>query len=86
GYELSSSGLRIGQKLYPYSSFKSFSFVREGAINSVQLTPLKKLMPPISAYYKAEDEEKIADILGSHLPLDEVQPHSLDRISRRLKL
>ena len=85
-YELSSSGLRIGQKLYDYSQFKSFSLVNEGSLNSVLLTPLKKLMPPITAYYQAADEEKITDILGNHLPIEETKPHSIDRLSRRLRL
>jgi hypothetical protein len=85
-YELSNAGLRVGDKLYAYSLFKSFSLMHDGGLNSVQLTPLKKLMPPISAYYKAEDEEKITDILGQHLPFEEAQPSSIDRLSRRLRL
>ncbi|MBI2007971.1 hypothetical protein HYS85_01920 [Candidatus Saccharibacteria bacterium] len=85
-YELSSSGLRIGEKLYSYSLFKSFSLINDGGLNSIQLTPLKKLMPPISAYYKAADEEKISDILGQHLPIEEAKPSGIDRLSRRLRL
>jgi hypothetical protein len=84
-YELSSSGLRIGEKLYPYSLFKSFSLINDGVLNSVQLMPLKKLMPPISVYYQAADEEKITDILGQHLPFEETKPSSIDRLSRRLR-
>jgi hypothetical protein len=85
-YELSNAGLRVGEKLYAYSLFKSFSLLHDGALNSIQLTPLKKLMPPISAYYKAEDEEKITDILGQHLPFDEAKASPIDNISRRLRL
>jgi hypothetical protein len=85
-YDLTSSGLRVGQKLYGYGQFKSFSLVNEGSLNSVLLTPLKKLMPPITAYYQPADEEKITDILGQHLPLEEAKPHSIDRLSHRLKL
>ena len=85
-YELSSDGLRVGEKLYSYSLFKSFSFINDGMLNSVQLTPLRKLMPPISAYYQAADEEKITDILGQHLPIEEAKPHAIDRISRHLRL
>lgn len=84
-YELSSSGLRIGEKLYSYSLFKSFSLVNDGGLNSIQLMPLKKLMPPISAYYQAADEEKITDILGQHLPFEEAKPDSISQISRRLR-
>ena len=85
-YELSSSGLRVGEKLYAYSLFKSFSLVNDGTLTSIQLTPLKKLMPPISAYYQAGDEEKITDILGQHLPMEQRNPSSIDRLSRRLRL
>jgi hypothetical protein len=84
-YELSSSGLRIGEKLYSYNLFKSFSLVNDGALNSIQLTPLKKLMPTISAYYQAADEEKISDILGQYLPFEEAKPDSISRLSRRLR-
>lgn len=84
-YELSNSGLRIGEKLYPYNLFKSFSLVNDGALNSIQFTPLKKLMPPISAFYQAADEEKITDILSQHLPFEESKPDSISRLSRRLR-
>lgn len=85
-YELSNSGLRIGEKLYAYGLFKSFALLNDGGLNSVQLTPLKKLMPPISAYYEAADEEKITDILGQHLPIEEAKSNAVDRLSRRLRL
>ena len=85
-YELSSSGLRVGEKLYAYGLFKSFSLMSDGALNSIQLMPLKKLMPPISAYYQAADEEKITDIIGQHLPYEDAKAHPIDRLSRRLRL
>lgn len=84
-YELSRSGLRVGEKLYNYNLFRSFSLTKDGALNSVQLSPLKRLMPPLSAYYDAADEEKIADILGDHLPYEDAKPDHIDRLSRRLK-
>jgi hypothetical protein len=85
-YELSEAGLRIGEKLYAYSLFKSFSLKNEIGLSSLQLMPLKKLMPAISIYYDAADEEKIVDILSKHLPLDEAKPDSIERLSRHLKL
>ena len=84
-YELSETGLQIGEKSYDYSLFKSFALVKDGMLNSIQLLPLKKLMPPISAYYDAADEEKIADILGEHLPYEEAKLDRIERLSRRLK-
>lgn len=84
-YELSPSGLRIGEKMYNYGLFKSFALVKDGLLNSIQLAPLKRLMPPISVFYDAADEEKISDILGQHLPYEEAKPDTVDRLSRRLK-
>jgi hypothetical protein len=84
-YELTSTGLRVGEKLYAYDLFKSFSLVNDGAVNSVLLTPLKRLIAPVSAYYGAADEEKITDILGQHLPYEEAKPDSITRLSRRLR-
>jgi hypothetical protein len=84
-YELTESGLEIGGKPYAYGLFKSFSLVKDGTLNSVQLMPLKRLMPPISAYYDGADEETITDILGAHLPYEDRQLDRVDRLSRRLK-
>ena len=84
-YELSSSGLRIGEKSYPYSLFRTFSIIKDGAINSINLTPIKRFMPPISAYFAQKDEERITKMLGNYLPYEERKLDSIDRLSRRLR-
>jgi len=85
GYELSSSGLRIGEKSYPYSLFRTFSVIRDGAISSISFSPIKKLMPPISAYFAPKDEERITKILGNYLPYEERKLDGVERLSRRLR-
>ncbi len=85
-YELNESAIRVGEKSYGYGLFKSFSLIKEGGLNSIQLLPLKRFMPPISAYYDGADEEKITDILGEHLPYEDARPDRVSNISRRLKL
>src|SRR5437868_5766060 len=57
-YEITDSGLSINGRLYNYGSFKSFAVIREGALSSVNLLPLKRFMPPVSAYFEPDDEEK----------------------------
>lgn len=84
-YELSSSGLRIGEKSYPYGLFRTFSVIKDGAINSVNLTPIKRFMPPISAYFAPKDEERITKMLGNYLPYEERKLDNIDRLSRRLR-
>ncbi len=84
-YELSESGLQIGEKSYPYSSFQSFSLISEGGISSVSLTPLKRFMPPISIYFTPADQTKIVSVLGNYLPHDERSLDSVERLTRRLR-
>jgi hypothetical protein len=85
-YEISSSGLSINGKPYPYSLFKSFAVLREGPLSSVNLFPLKRFVPPISAYFDPKDEPKIVEVLGNYLPYEERKMDSVDRLSRRLRL
>jgi len=85
-YEIASSGLKIGEKSYPYRLFKSFSVLQEGDLSSVNLFPLKRFMPPIAAYFEPADQDKITNALGEHLPYEERKMDSIDRLSRRLRL
>ena len=85
-YEIASSGLKIGEKSYSYKLFKSFSVLQEGDLNSVNLFPLKRFMPPIAAYFELADQDKIVNALGERLPYEERKMDSIDRLSRRLRL
>lgn len=84
-YELGARSLKIGEKSYPYSQYKSFSIIREGSLSSVSLMPLKRMMSPISAYFAAEDEEHIVNVLGRHLPYEERKLDRIDRLTTRLR-
>lgn len=84
-YELTSSGLRAGDKFYNWRTFKSFSIVPDGALMSISLTPTKKFMPAISAYFDPADQQKIVDVLSDKLPYEERQLDAVDRLTRRLK-
>ena len=85
-YEISSSGLKINDRSYPYSSFKSFSVFQEGPLSSINLFPLKRFMPPVSAYFEPGDEKKVADAISNFLPYEERKLDAVDRLSRRLRL
>lgn len=84
-YEITDSGLKIGDKTYYYNQFKSFSIMREGDFSSVNLLSLKRFMPPVSAYFAAEDEETIVSALGEHIPYEERKVDRMDRITSRLR-
>lgn len=84
-YTLNNRGLTIGQKPYPFSEFKSFSIIDEGAFNSIMLMPLKRFMPPVNVYYDPQDENKIVDLFAGHLPLENRGHDPLDRLIRGIR-
>jgi hypothetical protein len=85
-YEISRSGVSVNGKTYAYRDFKSFSVFHEGPLSSLGLFPLKRFMPPVSAYFEPKDEQKIIDALGSYLPYQDRKLDAVDRLSRRLHL
>ena len=85
-YELSSTGLRVGEKSYDYSLFKSFAVIKDEGHHSINLIPLKRFMPPVSASFDPADEKRIVGALSDYLPYEERAADRLDRLSRKLKL
>jgi hypothetical protein len=83
-YTISQNGIQIGEKTFPYASFKSFSVIEEGAIDSIQLLPLKRFMPPISLYFPPEQEQEIFETLASYLPHEDRRHDPIDRLMKRL--
>jgi hypothetical protein len=85
-YEVSDEGLRLNNKLYKYSDFKSFSVFHEGDLSSATLFPLKRFVPPVTAYFVPADEKKIVEAFGNYLPYEDRQLDAVDRLTRRLRL
>ena len=85
-YGISNSGFSVNGKTYNYRDFKSFSVFHEGSLNSVGLFPLKRFMPPVSAYFEPKDEPEIVKALGDYLPYEDRKLDAVDRLSRRLHL
>lgn len=84
-YHMNEKGLAIGEKFYPYATFKSFSVIQEDAFSSISILPLKRFMPPLSVYYEPQDEEVIVAILSAYLPMDNRQPDAVDQLMHRLR-
>ena len=84
-YEIDGKGVRVGRRFFPYSQFKSFSLVPEGAIYTIWLRSLKKYMPTVALYFAPEDADKIIDALGQYLPHEERAPDAIDRVSQRFR-
>jgi hypothetical protein len=85
-YEVNDSGLSINGKIYSYNGYKSFVVVKEGDLSSINLFPLKRFMPPISAYFDPKDEAKIVQAIGNYLPYEDRKLDTVDRLARRLRL
>ncbi len=84
-YVLDANGLTVGNKLYEYGQFKSFTVVEEGAIDSIMLMPLQRFMPPLSVYFDPADEEKITNALSAYLPYEDRKQDPVDRLMRKVR-
>ena len=84
-YSVNERGLSIDKKYFPYSEFKSFSIIQEGAFSSIMFLPLKRFMPPITIYYEPADEDQIAFVLAQHLPMEDRKHDAIDRLVSRIR-
>lgn len=85
-YEISDSGLSVNGKVHRYSDYKSFAVIREGELTSVNLFPLKRLMPPLSAYFEDKNRASVVEALGEYLPYEDRKLDGIDRLARRLRI
>lgn len=84
-YSLRSTGISVGGRQYRYEDFKSFSVAREGALWSIVLRPIKRLMPNLTIYFDPNDGERIFDVLAEQMPHEEHQPDPIDRFMSRIR-
>lgn len=84
-YQLDNHGIIIDKRAMPYSQFRGFSLIQEGAFRSITLLPLKRFAPAISIYYDPNDEEVITTTLSQHLPFEQRSQDPLDRLLWRIR-
>ena len=84
-YEVNNQGIQIGAKFYQYGMFKSFDVALDGGIKSIELIPLKRIMPEISIYFPPEQETAIVSVLSAHLPHHEQSEHTVDKWAKKLR-
>jgi len=86
-YALSpAQGLYVGERLYHFDEFKSFGLIQDGPHYSVLLIPRKRFAPGVSVYFPDEAGERIVDILGQQLPMENLKLDVVDVIVRKLRL
>jgi len=79
-------GLYVGEKLYHFEDFKAFGLIRDGEHHSIMMIPRKRFAPGVSVYFPEESGEKIVDILGQRLPMQELKLDIIDVVVRKLRL
>ncbi|MCA9348155.1 hypothetical protein KC867_01970 [Candidatus Saccharibacteria bacterium] len=84
-YAVDNTGLCIGNKFYPYDSFRSFSVVADGAMTYISLLSLGRFMPPLVIHYEPADESSIAEVLAQYLPYEDHKPDLVDTIARKIR-
>ena len=85
-YTLSRQGLHVGDILYPYSEFKSFTLISGDDQHQIMLVPIKRFKPGVSVYFPEEVGEKIVDMLAARLPMNEQHLDAVDRLIRKLRI
>lgn len=84
-YSLDGSALHIGSRAYPYTHFRSFAVVDEGAFSSIMFMPLKRFSPGVSLYYDPADEDRIVAALADQLPMEPRRNDLVDTLMRRIR-
>ena len=84
-YAITDQGIEIGESKYAYESFRSFSVIDNGAVQSVVVDPMHRYLPPITIYFEPKDGQKIFDILSEQLPYVEYKPDIVDKLVEKIK-
>ena len=84
-YELSSEGIHIEGKLYPFADFRSFGVLPADEWHSIDLEPAKSFRPRMGLLFDAEDVDEIVGHLEQHLPRADRQLDVIERITKYLR-
>jgi hypothetical protein len=84
-YSVDGTGVHIGQKFYPYTTFRSFSVQEEDATRSILLMPAQRIGLPITIYYDPKDESEIVGVIGANLPHEMREVAAVDKFMRKIR-
>ena len=84
-YELSTEGIHVDGKLFPFSDFRSFSVVEDQDWHSIDLEPTKRFNPRMVLLFDPEDFDPIVSHLELHLPKVDRTPDMIERLTRYLR-
>jgi len=84
-YRLDDSGLSVGERHYPYETFKAFALVDEGNFTSLVFLPLKRFGTTLTVYFDPQDEDHILDVLSEYLPLEQGKLDLFESLMHRVR-
>ena len=79
-------GLYVGDRLYHFGEFKAFGIIKDQGEHSIVMLPVKRFSPGLTVYFPEEAGEKIVDIFGARLPMQDLKLDFIDVIVRKLRL
>lgn len=79
-------GLYVGERLYHFEDFKAFGLIQDGPHYSIMLIPRKRFASGVSVFFPDEVGERVVDILGQRLPMENLKLDVVDAIVRKLRL
>ena len=79
-FMIDDTGLHVGNRVYYFTDFKSFSVQHDGAIGHMDFLPLRRFQGELSVYYAPEDEKRIFDALAARIPHEQRRETILDRL------
>ena len=85
-YSLSNHGIYMGATFHSYDEFRAFGVRKESSTYSIVFLPKKRFAPSTVIYFPKDYGEKITDIIGARLPMEEVKFDLIDKIIRKIKL
>lgn len=85
-HTISSKGVYVGDKLHDFSEFRAFGVMKDHGHDAVMLLPVKRFSPGLVLYFDEEYGERIVDLLGARLPMQEVKPDAIENFVRFIRL
>jgi hypothetical protein len=84
-YELSSAGIHIDGRVYPFADFRSFGVMPDEDWHSIDLEPSKRFNPRIVLLFDPQDLDDIVGHLEQRLPRVDRKPDTIERLTRYLR-
>ena len=66
-YSLTETGLKIDSRFYDYSSFKTFSLVKDNGVAALYLIANRRFRPPLTVYLPLDKDKHIVQTLSQHI-------------------